>query len=227
MLTTVLVSLLPQIYQEAGVPVQPVPAEPQKTDPDALTIVRGFGTEIPDRPLLTVARSGGSPMSSWWLGNVGMVQPGVPVQVTYWQDEVTLTWEVPASQGGEVELDRLVQIFLVGMTTHFNQLVQPPPYGYGLYNPRWSIGAVTAINRGRSSEEPSGHLLYRTTGQFLANVPVPGTVETGILPPVRIQFTVQPVPLAAASAPTATASLTASGNAAAPESVSFDVLLTE
>lgn len=188
MLTTILTEILPQIYQQAGYAVQPPPATVQLSDPNALTILRGFGTEIADRPLITVVRNGGSPTGFWWLGNVGITPDHHLDTVTYWHDQVQILWEVPASSGGEVALDQLVQVFMTALSQNFNVLVQPPPTGYGLYNPRWSVGGVTAQTR-----TPSGHLLYQTTGQFSATVPVPAQVESP--QPHSLLFTVDLLPV--------------------------------
>ena len=184
MLTSVLAHLLPDIYTMAGYNLQEKPADVQKADANAITLVRGFGTEIADRPLITVVRNGGSPLQYWWLGNKGVELDGTQSTVMMWPDSVEVVWEVPASQGGEVFLDELVQVYVSGILTELNRLQQPPPYGYGLYNPRWFPGAVAVA----PGSDASGHWLYRNTGQFSADVPVAAGVQQPRL--TRIQFEV-------------------------------------
>lgn len=191
MLTTILVDILPQMYEQAGYAIQPVPAKPQDTEnPDAITVVRGFGTEIPDRPLISVVRTGGSPQGIWWVGNTGMTDNGEAFHLTYWHDQVTITWEVPSAEGGEVFLDDLIGVFEVAMTSNYNTLVLPPPHGFGLYDPRWSISGVHT-----KLTAPSGHLLYTTQGNFTATMPVPAGTSTYSSAPkaLRFELTLEPV----------------------------------
>jgi len=184
MLTSILVHLLPEIYEMAGYNLQMRPADVQKEDPDAITLVRGFGTEIADRPLITVVRNGGSPIQYWWLGNRGVEMDGTQSQIVMWPDSVQVAWEIPASQGGEVFLDELVQVYVAGLTTYLNRLQQPPPLGYGLYNPRWYPAMVSV----KAGTEASGHWLYCSEAQFTADVPVAAGVQQPRLS--RVQFEV-------------------------------------
>ncbi len=173
MLTTILSSILPEMYRQAGYLIQDPPAEVQSTDPAMITVIRGFGTEIVDRPVMAINRSGGVPQSFWWLGNMGQTNNGEPVQLSYWHDEAQVVFEVPQSSGGEVFLDQLVQTYMQTLTENYNVLVQPPPAGYGLYFPHWSAGGIT-----ETTQQPGGHLMVRSVCTFSATVPVAGIPET-------------------------------------------------
>ena len=173
MLTTILSTILPDIYRQAGYLVQEPPAEVQSTDPAVITIIRGFGTEIVERPVMAINRSGGIPQSFWWLGNMGQTDVGNPVTLSYWHDEAQVVFEVPQSSGGEVYLDKLVQTYMQTLTANYNVLVQPPPHGYGLYFPHWGAGGIT-----ETTQQPGGHLMVKTVCTFSATIPVAGPVDT-------------------------------------------------
>ena len=112
---------------------------------------------------------------------------GAPVPVTYWHDEIEVVYEVPASSGGEVYLDEVAQVLEKALTENYHVLAAPPPTGYGLYNPRWRLGAV-----GVHAAHLSGHLLYHTTVTISATVPVAGILE-GNPPPRPVRFVLVPV----------------------------------
>ena len=195
MLTTILTAILPEVYQQAGYLIQNPPAEEQSTNAAAITIIRGFGTDVMDRPIMAVNRSGGSPQSFWWIGNMAQTENGTPVQVSYWHDEATILYEVPMSSGGEVYMDQLIQTLFGALTANYNVLVQPPPHGYGLYFPRWSAGGISV-----TTQEPGGHLLVKTSVTFSATVPVAASVgppPDTTKAPETLRFVLDIVPISA------------------------------
>jgi hypothetical protein len=171
-------------YQGLGFGIQPLNDPPADNAHPYITFARAFGQSALDRPLITVARTGGDARPEW-LGNTGS-----PVGYTGLAGSAVASSAVPTiplrqsfriqvesldTTGGISTVDWLVESASTILLNAYQTLILPLELGGGgLYFVRWTIGTDSA----RPFQEIAGKIVYSNQITFECTRFVWGTPPT-------------------------------------------------